>query len=242
MVSLFTFILLYSTSVFAQQTTGIINYQFIDELTSPITGVVKKVAKVGRLYPYNSHLVEFDPTLINSKFKSLKQTKEKNKKVLAEAERELQRSVDLYEGTMLSDHELKLAEIKVSKAQADLAEVEHKLTKAHWKKRYYHLQAPYDGYLIETNLYPGKYLASRYNAAVLLGFVKANSVQFSIQLAQNAVPVVGNEIKVSAMGETFKGKIIAVVESNSKPVLHAQLISQPESLPRQGSVVTIESN
>ena len=225
----------------AAELQGVIDYPQSIEITSPITGIVLEHAAVGQLHRQNTSLAKFDSTIIKSKLKNLKQIQLLKQKVLTEAERELQRSQELYEGTMLSDHELKLAEVEFLKAKNDLAKTLHKITKLQWKKQFYQTKAPFDGYIVESFLYPGKYVANRYVGTPLMKFIKADNLLIDILIARlgetNLAP--GKELGLQIDGKNYSAKLLSVLNRDNETRLQLQLKSTVAEIPGQGSMVSI---
>jgi len=238
-ICLLGLLLLIMGHTYAADFTATLKYLNFDELTTPVTGVVNKTAVLGQRYSKDSQLAIFDSTVINSKIKNLKLEKQLKQKSVAEAEREFQRSQELYEGTMLSDHELKLAEINFLKTKNSLAEVGHKLTKLQWKKQFYRVKAPYDGYVIQSHIYPGKYVANRYVGTPILSFVRNEMLDIELQASPDTVVNIGAELNINYKGTEYKSKVVAVKKSLNQVLIYSQINTLSEQLPPQGSLIKV---
>ncbi|MFK5985801.1 MAG: hypothetical protein QM479_10275 [Pseudomonadota bacterium] len=176
---------IFSQVAFSEEQLGILTYPQAIDLNSPTTGVVVLVAKEGEFYKKSETLVSFDAAIIKSQIKPLKLQLALQKKVISEARREFQRSEELYEGTMLSDHEFKLAEIALLTEQSQLQKLRTQLVKKQWQLKHYQLSAPFDGFVVATQVVPTQYIVNRLSAQSLVQFVAAKDIIVDIKLTNS---------------------------------------------------------
>jgi len=109
----------------------------------------------------------FDETLINSKLMSAKSALKLAEINLLEAKKEFQRSQELYECTVLSEHDLQTSKIQHLKARSQHAKAENKLTHLLWDKRHHKVHAPYNAVIVKILSYPGQSINNKFAAQTL---------------------------------------------------------------------------
>ena len=89
------------------------------ELGTPVKGVVQHVmAQSGQRLARNDVLLQLDDRAFKSRAKGLKAQVAHYKAEFVEAEREQERALELYDRTVLSDHELQVAKNNLIAAEA----------------------------------------------------------------------------------------------------------------------------
>ena len=90
------------------------------------------------------------------------------KLLLTEAQNELQRSDELYERTLLSDHDLDLARIAHAAAQSSHSRAMAELAAAQRNLAIRRIIAPFDGQVVEIFVQAGETINGRFNAVKLI--------------------------------------------------------------------------
>lgn len=156
-------LLLGAASVSAQETVS--GYR----ITSPVSGVIKQIyIQPGKKVKQGDLLLEYDETLIISNLSEAQANINLARVNRTEVKKELERAEELYERTVLSEHELQQAKVLYSKALAQYARAENKLTHAQWDKTHSRLYAPFNGQVIKVLSYPGQYVNNEFTAQTLL--------------------------------------------------------------------------
>jgi multidrug efflux system membrane fusion protein len=144
------------------------------QITSPTTGVVASVnVQAGQHVKAGDVLLEFDRTLANSQLKAVKAALAEAKINLEEAKKQFEQAEELYDRTVLSDHDLVLAEIASKKAQAHYQQVQDELTQVNWRLQHHSLKAPLNGKVNRILVYPGKFVNNENTAETLFTFEPA---------------------------------------------------------------------
>jgi hypothetical protein len=219
---------LFSGPVFAVQYTGILTYPEAVSLTTPTTGVISKNVQVGGFYSKGIQLVEFDTSILKSQISVLKMDLKLQQKVYAEAKREFQRSEELYEGTMLSDHELKMAEIFELKEKKHLEEIKSALIKQSWELKYSSINAPFEGYVVALNALPNQFITNQLKATPLVKFIASENILLKVLVSNSQISSeskikkleVGDELIIQDLltigngsDNLYRGKFIALIDS-----------------------------
>jgi multidrug efflux system membrane fusion protein len=220
-----TILLVASSIVHAAEYDATLTWAQRVEMSAPVNGVVQKVfAQTGKIAAKGETLVQIDPRGFNASLKYAK-AKFKSAEVNAqEAKRELDRQSDMYDRTMLSDHDLQIAKNNHVEALSRLQQAESELTQAKLNVEYSAIRAPFNAIIVETKAVKGQVVTSDITPPVLVvvaeahrmlarTYVKADKVN-SLVLNQGAV--------VKVAGKTFQGKVtnIGMEMEHLKPGLY----------------------
>ena len=183
------------------------------ELGVPVSGVVQAVyADVGQKVAKGGKLLQLDNTVFKVKVKEASSTLKSQVEQFKEAERELDRSQQLYDDTVLSDHELQVAKNNKVKAAAERDQAQAALVKAKQILKYSTLRAPFNALVLERNAQVGKVIAAKLKPETL--FVVADADQMLarayVSEAQLAQFKLGQAAKVLLGNERVNGTIKAI--------------------------------
>ncbi len=183
------------------------------ELGTPVRGVVQQVlAKPGQRVKQGEVLLYLDQRGFKSQVVGLKAQLKHFKAELAEAKREQDRSLELYDRTVLSDHELQVAKnnfiaakAKYHKGQADLVQAELDL-------EFSSVRAPFDAVIIARQAEVGQVVVPDLKPIILFVVVDANHMQAKSRLTSKQLEKVSidKEAVVKIKNETFNGRVINV--------------------------------
>ncbi len=139
------------------------------EITSPLSGVVKHIyVSTGKAVKKGDLLLEFDDALIISNLSEAQSMIRLAKLNREEAKKEFQRAEELYDRTVLSEHELQQAKVLYAKAQAQYAKAENQLIHAQWYIKHSKLYAGFTGKVSRIYSYPGQYVNNQFSVQPLL--------------------------------------------------------------------------
>ncbi len=144
------------------------------ELAVPVSGVVRRVpVQPGQTVKRGAVLLELDLRGFRAAREAARARLAGREADLAEARRERERAEELYERTVLSDHELRLARIAHTQAKAAVAEARAALTRAELELEYATLRAPFDAVVLERRAAPGQVVSAALAPPVLLVVAEA---------------------------------------------------------------------
>ena len=139
------------------------------EITSPLSGVVKHIyVSTGKAVKKGDLLLEFDDALIISNLSEAQSMIRLAKLNREEAKKEFQRAEELYDRTVLSEHELQQAKVLYAKAQAQYAKADNQLIHAQWHIKHIKLYAGFTGKVSRIYSYPGQYVNNQFSVQPLL--------------------------------------------------------------------------
>lgn len=205
--------LLFSGSAFAKDLQAVLDWRQRVELGTLIDGMVSRVnVVVGQQVTRGSTLVELDQREIQARLAWAEARLEAAKQQQDEARRELDRSLDLYDRTLLSDHERKQAEIDAAKADALYRMAEAGLTHIRLEREYSRIKAPFDGVVAGLSAQPGQALVNRLQSLPLVTLVDASQMKAVARIdALTAAQLkIAGAVKVEVRGEWLAGEILSI--------------------------------
>ena len=189
---------------------GTLNWVKRVELSTPVSGVVQKVfAEPGKIVARGDVLVQLDPRIFRAEYKLAKARLDNTRAQKVEAKRELDRQQDMYDRTMLSDHDLQVAKNNFIAAEAQYHQARAALVKAKVNLEYSAIRAPFNALVISSRAVKGQVVASSVAPPVLVTVAKANRMQARLLINESELSHYspGQAAKVTVMGKTFTGKI-----------------------------------
>jgi multidrug efflux system membrane fusion protein len=138
--------LLFSGVSIAQDLEAVTRWHQQVKLSTMADGMVNRVhVAEGAMVSKGMLLIELDQRAYKSQLAAAQSRLEALTQLNAEAKRELDRALELYDRTLLSDHERKLAEIEAAKADAAYRAADAELVRVRLQIDYSRITAPFDG-------------------------------------------------------------------------------------------------
>ncbi|MEE9493117.1 MAG: HlyD family efflux transporter periplasmic adaptor subunit, partial [Gammaproteobacteria bacterium] len=140
-----------------------------------------------------------------------------------EAASERDRSIELFEQTLLSDHELKLAKIAYGKTEVALLEVRAELAEVQQQINFTELKAPYAARVLIVHAYPGQAISSEAGITSLVTLVRSGKMQLQVELDSKQIARIriDQSIDVLVNGKTLQGSIATMESSQAIIVFDA---------------------
>lgn len=190
------------------------------ELSTPVKGVVQQVlAQSGKVVAKGEVLVQLDPRIFNADLSfaraQLKNSEEKSQ----EAKRELERQKDMYDRTMLSEHELQVAKNNYTEAKSQYQQAKASLIKAKLNLEYSAIRAPFHAIVISASAVKGQVVASEMIPPVLVIVAEAKRMLARIFVTADKLNniAINQPAKVNVAGQTFQGKVLNIaLETDAK--------------------------
>lgn len=153
------------------------------ELSTPVSGVVAEVpAEVGRTVAKGAVLMRLDDRLFKAELARARAELVRLGQLRDEAKRELDRAKDLYDRTLLANHDLEMAKIGYSGAVAQHEAAKAAVTRAQLDLEYAVLRAPFDAVVLARNAEPGQTVVSRLEAVPLIVVAEAGRMIARVML------------------------------------------------------------
>ncbi|MEJ2619479.1 MAG: efflux RND transporter periplasmic adaptor subunit [Candidatus Thiodiazotropha sp.] len=227
--------LLFSGQSVALDLQAVTNWHQMVELSTSVNGMVSRVnAAVGERVSRGTILLELDQRAYTSRLAAAESRLEATTQQNAEAKRELDRSLELYDRTLLSDHERKQAEIVAAEADAAYREADAELAKVRLLIDYSRITAPFDGIIEEIHVQPGQAVINRQQAQPLLTLCRTERMKVVTDVtAQQAETLKsGMAVQIGVRGQWLKGEIsrsglVPVAEDANGPRYRLEASFQP---------------
>lgn len=183
------------------------------KLSTPVSGVVAKVnVQPGDRVKQGDILVQLDNGVIKAEVEKAKADVQYLTRAQQEAQRELERNQELYDRTVLSDHELETAHIAFAQADAKFKTAQAGLAKAEFNLRHSEIQAPFNGVVLQSYAQEGETIVSRDTPPLLIEMADADAMIAEFQVTGNQLAGFANGKKatVTVGGSRYAGEVSAV--------------------------------
>jgi multidrug efflux system membrane fusion protein len=157
-------------------------------------------------------LVELDPRKYQARLSAAESRRQEKRLLHEEAQRELARSLELYERTMLSEHDRQLAQIEAAKAEAALREAQAGLTEAKLRREYSRIKAPFEGRVIAVHVQAGETVVNRQQASPLVTLVDQRRMLARTRIDEKTMVRLrpGDKVQIGVRGVWLEGEIAAI--------------------------------
>lgn len=182
-------------------------------LSTPVSGVVEAVpVQTGDAVEQGDVLVRLDPRPLEAAVRRARARVDRTRPARDEAKRELERSQQLYERTLLSKHDLQLAEIEYAAADAEHREAQAALDQARLDLEYSVVRAPFAGYVLERSAEVGQTVVTRLEARPLVTLAERGRLMARAEVAESAAAGLERDDEVAVMvdGRRYPGRVRSV--------------------------------
>lgn len=219
----------------AQELAGVVQWSQRVELGTPVSGVIVAVpVKSGERVVKGALLVQLETRALQARVRKAEAEQGKLKRVRDEAQRELERANQLYERTLLSNHDLEQAKIAFAEANSRYQGGSADLVEARLALEQSAVRAPFDGVVLQRNAEVGQTVVSALQSVplVTLAATRQMRVQAAATLAQLERLAVGQAVVVESGGRRFQGEItylgLEPLPGNGEPryPLHVQFVTE----------------
>lgn len=182
-------------------------------LSTPVSGVIIGInVKPGALVKKGDVLLRLDDRLLKANVDQAKANVERWDRLQQEAKRELDRTLELYERTLLSDHEREMAYINHAQARADFKSAQAAQVQSELDLEYSAVRAPFDGIVIRQYAEVGETIVSTQAARPLVELAEYGYMAVNILVSDNRYKQLklGAFANVMVGGASYQGTITAV--------------------------------
>ncbi len=242
-------LMLLSASSIAQDLPGTSEWSNQVTLSTTASGMISKVnVTVGDEVAKGAVLVELDPRAHQARLAAAEALREAAQQLNQEARRELDRTLELFDRTLISDHDRKLAEIELAKSDAALREAETKLIEARLQRDYSRINAPFSGRVVAVHVQPGEAVVNRLQAQPLVTLVDHRRMLARAQADDRTLArlKVGGRVQVGIRGVWLDGEIASLgydpvsrSDNGASYLLEARFTPAEEMVLRSGEKLVI---
>lgn len=217
-------------------------------LSTPVSGVVSEVhVQAGDRVGKGDPLLTLEQRGFRAELQRAKANVEKRRQAAEEAARELERAQELYDRTLLSQHDLDVAQIANTAAQAELNEAEAALVKARLDLEYSVVRAPFDGIVLSRPGELGQTVITRLEAVPLVVLADPERMVARVAVGENVLAGLkdGAEVGIRVDGRRYAGRISRLgfepVDPAVTPPRYAvDAVFEPGRPLRAGQSVTVD--
>ncbi len=207
------FLLLLSSYSQAQEFTASLQWSQRVELGFAVSGIIEKVfVNVGKKVKKGDALVQLDNDVFQANVNETKALFASAKEALNEAKRERDRALELYDRTVLSDHDLQVAKNNLTLARAEFEKVRARLIASQHELKYSTIRAPFDAVVLHRYAQPGQVIATQFRQDPLIVVAASNKMiaKFFVGEGKLSAIVKNKAVKIVVAGQSYAGKIIAI--------------------------------
>ena len=206
-------VLVVSGSLHAAEYAGKLQWHNKVALGFVVSGVIASVpVYTGLRVKKGDALVVLDQRGFKARAKRAAAELEEHKLNQAEAARELERAVELYERTQLSDHEKRLAEIGAARARAGLSRAEANKVEADLELEYSALRAPFEALVVLVDAVSGQAVVSDFQSNPVVMVADAVQMMVTVMVPGSVLKKLqrGQKAKVEVAGKKMAAKIFSL--------------------------------
>lgn len=200
----------FTSALYAEEMGAVLQWQRTVPMSTSVSGVVVDVdAQVGKRVSKGHVLLKLDDRARRARVDAL-QTKVKSaENNRDESKRELERTQELYEGSLISDHELELVRIRRDDGIAQYQDALAELAQAEMDLQYSTIRAPFQAWVSQRNVEVGQTVVSELQAEPLIVLVEAGHMVARAQVSGDVLTKlhIGQKAKVTIGKAVYQGKI-----------------------------------
>lgn len=203
-------LVLISSYALADEMDAVLYWQRSVPLSTPVSGVVIKVnGQVGERVNKGQVLVQLDDRARLARVGALKAELKRAENNRDESGREYERTQELYDRTLIADHDLELARIQADDGIAKFETAKANLVQAQMDLEYSAIRAPFDGLIIQRNVEAGQTVVSELQAEPLMVLVDARQMVARLQVKGEALSnlSIGQKATVVLGKNSHSGKV-----------------------------------
>lgn len=182
-------------------------------LSTPVSGRVTAVsATAGERVSAGQVLVQLDTRPFESALRKAEAQTRKHQLNRDEANRELERTRELYERTVISAHDLQVQEIAFASAEADYASALAVLEAARLHLEYATVQAPFAGLVLEVAVATGETVINTQQATPMVILAQDRPMTARAQVPADAIGTLlpGQATTVQVNGQRYTANVMQV--------------------------------
>lgn len=182
-------------------------------VSTPVTGVIQDVfVDAGERVAQGDKMLQLDDEVFKARLTSAKADAKNRIEEYKEAQREVERMQELYDRTMLSEHDLQVAKNNLIRAKAEKEKADARHVSARYDLKYSTVRAPFNALVLERLAQPGQVISANLKPETLLVIAEADKILARITVAEQWLTKLkkGQQVRVNVTDKNYTGKIIAI--------------------------------
>ena len=202
-----------SVPVTAAELEGTVQWDQKVSLSTPVNGVISEVrVQEGDVVEKDAVLIKLDDRVYQANVTKQQAEVTYVTRLFEEAQRELERHQELYDRTLLSDHDLEMAKVQFDAAKDKLAKAKSALVDAEVALQYSAVRAPFKGIVVRRYAEDGQVVVSEQQAVKLLDFAANEQMRAMVSVSATKIRGLkrGKKATVSYAGKRFQAEVQSV--------------------------------
>lgn len=204
-------LLLAALPVGAESLSGRVDWVAPLELSTPRSGLVTEVLVAsGDRVAAGAVLARLEMRAVRAHLAAAQAALTGTRAAMEEAARERDRTQELYDRTLLSDHDLQVAQIALIEAEAVHRKAQAAQADAQLEVEYRELRAPYPALVLEVMVQPGQTVVNRVSATPMIRITQSDRLAIRAPASpQQAARLAGGQsLKVRVGGTQLDGVVV----------------------------------
>jgi len=218
--SIFVLMCIFSSALSAEELDATLLWGNKVPLSTPTSGVVTEVnVGVGDFVKHGSVLLNLDNRRQQADVLAQKAALKRAENDRDEAARELERTQELYDRTLIADHDLQVSVIQRDAAESNYQMTQAALVQAELELEYATIKAPFDAWVVSRDVAVGQTVVSRLQATPLFELVEAGFMLARISVSAKKISSVHKRKKatITVAGKQYAGQVAYVALEPTKP-------------------------
>ncbi len=229
----------------ALELEGVVEWAGRTSLSIPLAGRVERIeVDAGTTFRSGKSLVALDQRPFREHLARCEAEVRRLEASLTEATRERERAEELYDRTVLSDHELSKARIAYTEIESQHAAAAAARNLARLDLEYSQLKAPFDGWVLNRMVEVGENLVPEQELRPLLIVARADRMavraNVAIDRALQITPGSSGEVEIEGVRYPATIRSVALESGGDNTLLPVVAEFNPPELIRPGTPATIE--
>lgn len=238
--------LLHSTAANAKEFDATLVWNQKVTLSTPVSGVISEVnANTGDFVNRGDVLVKLDDRYLTINLEKSRSDVLRWKKLFEETERELNRTLELYDRDLIATHDRDIAYIKLSEAEANYKNSQAIQKKAELDLEYSVIRAPFNGIIVNQLAKKGETVVSKLQARPLVIIAERGFMQARLLATDSELKMLspGSKATITINNIDFQGEV-KYISPEPTPSTDGKyevyvLFSTDKSQPRVGLTVKL---
>lgn len=212
-------------------------------MSTLVSGVVDSVnVRIGDQVRKGDVLLTLDQSVFAAALDKATKTEQSAKLAMLEAQKEYERAQELYERTVLSDHELATANVLNVTAEAEYHKATAALALARQQQRFSQVVAPFDGVVVQVAAVRGQTVVTQLQSVPLVTLGNNRPMLARAMISENQMSEINKNspVSVKVNGKQYKATVFALgMEANTEGEYELAVSFVPASVLRQGQKAEI---
>lgn len=240
------FLGLFSVQVFAEDVDAMLAWSRKMEVSMLVSGMVMEVpVEPGSYLKKDDIMLRLNPRPFKARLTKADANVIRTRVVRDEAKRELERSEELFDRTVISTHELELAKIAFTKSDSGYKAALSELELAKIAMELSEIKAPFDSVVLQSMVRPGQALVNKLQARTLFVIAEVDSMLVKASVEKNKLGrlSIGQKLGVEVNGNHYDAAVVSIgmepVEDTKMYMLEARFNVQKDAQLRAGQEAII---